>query len=201
MLEIFRALVKRDGRIAEGKLVNLRTPIPRDYRIIARWFKNTELMEFAFGVIDEDTVIHKIATDYYNDLIISTNAYAIETKGGLLIGFIRYSLRRDSEPYGRVGILIGEKSQQCKGCGTEAVTMTLHTLFKEKSLTRVELDTAVFNTRAQRCFEKCGFQKTGEVTEVNFVTGEVSHKVLMRITREEFYRLHAAEFAPPEDDK
>ena len=114
MLEIFRALVKRDGRIAEGKLVNLRNPIPRDYKIIARWFKNVELMQFAFGIIDEEPVIHKIATDYYNDLVASSNAYAIETKGGLLIGFIRYSLRRDSEPYGRVGILIGEKGHQCK---------------------------------------------------------------------------------------
>lgn len=189
MFEIFRTFVKSDGRIREGKWVNLRNLIARDYKVISRWFKDLELMEYAFGIIDDDHVIKRISAEYYKDLVnCSSSAYAIETKGGLLIGFIRFSIRKDSIPYGKIGIIIGEKEYRNKGYGTEALTLSMQVLFKEKDLSRIELDTAIFNTRAQRCFAKCGFKKMGELTEVNFITGEVAHKVWMRITKEEFFK-------------
>jgi RimJ/RimL family protein N-acetyltransferase len=187
MLKLFERFRKRDNTIAEGKKVNLRPLYRRDFRIISKWFRDNELMSYAFGITVEKDVIEKIALDYYNDLYSGTStAYGIETKGGLLIGFIRYSVRQDSDNYARIGILIGDRNYWEQGIGTEALKLSLADLFERRHLTRIELDTAMFNLRAQRCFEKCGFKRMGELTDVNFLTGEMSHKVWMKITREEF---------------
>jgi len=187
MFRLFAAFSPKDTIIAEGPRVDLRTLVPRDFRIIHRWFQDNELMAFAFGLTVEDRVLKKIAMEYFDDLVnFSNNAHAIVTKGGLLIGFVRFSLRKERFPYAKIGIMLGDRNYWGGGYGTEALTMSISELFEKKNLHRIELDTAQFNERAQRCFEKCGFQKTGETTEVNFLTGEVSHKVLMRLTREEF---------------
>ncbi len=187
MLKLFERFRKKGAAIAEGPQVNLRPLLNRDFRAIARWFRDHELMSYAFGITVEKDVIEKIASDYYNDLINGTGtAYGIETRGGLLIGFIRYSVRRGCDNYARIGILIGDRNYWGHGIGTEALKLSIVELFKDRLLTRIELDTAMFNLRAQRCFEKCGFKRMGELTDVNFLTGEVSHKVWMKMTREDY---------------
>jgi len=187
MLRLFERFKKKAVTIAEGSQVNLRPLFHRDFRVIARWFRDNELMSYAFGITVEKEVLEKIASDYYDDLMNGTGtAYAIETRGGLLIGFIRYSVRREHENYARIGILIGDRNYWGHGIGTEALKLSIDELFKDQLLTRIELDTAMFNLRAQRCFEKCGFKRMGELTDVNFLTGEVSHKVWMKMTRDEY---------------
>ena len=62
----------------------------------------------------------------------------------------------------------------------------LYYLFEKISVNRVELDTAYFNVRAQRCFHKCGFIKTGEVTDINLINGDLIHKVNMNLDRKDF---------------
>jgi RimJ/RimL family protein N-acetyltransferase len=187
MLKLFNRRNRHDNILVEGKRVDLRAITARDFKTIYRWFQDRELMEFAFGVVVENKVIQQISTDYFDDFVNGfNNAYGIITKGGLLLGFIRYSMRRDWENYARIGILIGNRDYWGKGLGSEAMTLALEILFVRKDLLRIELDTAMFNARAQKCFERCGFKKTGEFTEVNFMTGETTHKVLMKITRAEF---------------
>ncbi|MDQ7825532.1 MAG: GNAT family N-acetyltransferase [Candidatus Eremiobacteraeota bacterium] len=189
---------KKKSPVAEGKRLNLRPVAARDYRVLLTWFQDIELMEYAFGLTVEHDVINRIAMEYYHDLMTSPhNAYSIETKGGLLIGFIRFTVRTEGDHYGRIGILIGERNFWGKGYGTEALKLALEVLFTEKKLGYIELDTAQFNSRAQRCFEKCGFRKMGELTEVNFLTGEVAHKVWMKITREEFYAPRSGDLKAP----
>ncbi len=194
MFRLFAAFGQKDNTIAEGPRVNLRTLVPRDFRILHQWFQDSELMAFAFGLTVEDCVLKKIAMEYFDDLVnFSNNAHAVVTKGGLLIGFVRFSLRKERVPYAKIGIMIGNRNYWGGGYGSEALTLSLAELFEKKNLSRIELDTAQFNERAQRCFEKCGFRKTGETTEVNFLTGEVSHKVLMVLTREEFLEILATD--------
>jgi len=187
MFRLFAAFGQKDTTLVEGPRVNLRMLVPRDFRVLHRWFQDIELMAFAFGLTVEDSILRKIAMEYFDDLVnFSNNAHAIVTKGGLLIGFVRFSLRKDMAPYARIGIMLGDRNYWGGGYGSEALSLSIAELFDKKGLARIELDTAQFNERAQRCFEKCGFRKTGETTEVNFLTGEVSHKVIMKLTREEF---------------
>lgn len=76
------------------------------------------------------------------------------------------------------------------GYGTEAMHLLLAYLFDQHKVDRVELDTAEFNLRAQRSFEKCGFKRMGSFTEVNFQDGRTSHKIWMSIDRAGYLETH-----------
>ena len=83
--------------------------------------------------------------------------FAVETLEGKLIGnCCYYNLewdRREAE----VGILIGDASYWDAGYGTDAVKTLVDHVFREESVRKIYLHTLVWNTRAQKCFEKCGF--------------------------------------------
>lgn len=62
----------------------------------------------------------------------------------------------------------------------------LNYLFNELQLHKVYLWTQSYNTRAQRCYEKCGFVREGVHRESAFVKGEYYDSLLMGILRHEF---------------
>ncbi|MDY6833633.1 MAG: GNAT family N-acetyltransferase [Chloroflexota bacterium] len=87
--------------------------------------------------------------------------FAIDTLEGKHIGNCAYYnldwMRREAE----IGIMLGESDQWDQGCGTEAVSILTDYLFSKIRLTRVYLHTLEWNSRAQRCFTKCGFMPQG----------------------------------------
>ncbi len=82
---------------------------------------------------------------------------AVETLEGKHIGNCCYYnldlLRREAE----VGILIGDHGYWDSGYGTDAVTALVDYVFRRERLKKVYLHTLVWNVRAQKSFQKCGF--------------------------------------------
>ena len=176
--------------IAKGKNVDIRTVNLFDYKCFAKWFNNTEIMGNAFGIIAEDRYVLKLAKDYFRELTDTPyNAYTIVSKKGKQIGIIRFSIRGIENKHAMLGILLGEKRFLGKGYGTEAMFLILEYFFSHRNLQYVELDTAVFNERAQRTFRKCGFKDVGEFQEVDYNTGNILYKILMRVEKEPFFEL------------
>jgi RimJ/RimL family protein N-acetyltransferase len=187
MFKILETMKKSPSFIAAGPRVVIRQLGRHDLKKIKGWFKNAELISLAFGIQCEAEALQKIADDYYREIFWwQKNALAIDTINGETIGFMKYTLREDHELNAKVGILIGERPYWEHGYGTEAMGMLLNFLFDHHRVDRVELDTAEFNLRAQRSFEKCGFQKLGSFTEVNFQDGRTSQKIWMSIDRSRF---------------
>ena len=94
--------------------------------------------------------------------------FAVETLEGKHIGnCCYYNLewdRREAE----VGILIGDAAYWDAGYGTDAVKALVDYVFREEGLKRVYLHTLVWNTRAHKCFEKCGFVERKRVTRSGY---------------------------------
>lgn len=86
----------------------------------------------------------------------------------------------------RLGIFIGEEDYKNKGYGTEAIQLILDYGFHYLNLYNIQLKVLEFNSRAIRCYEKCGFQKTGVRRKANYVNGKYYDTVYMDILREEF---------------
>jgi len=61
------------------------------------------------------------------------------------------------------GITIGERDFWSSGYGTDSVRTLIAYLFDEIGLSRVYLHTLSWNYRAQRCFERAGFQRVRQV--------------------------------------
>lgn len=95
--------------------------------------------------------------------------------------FCVYMIENDNEPIGTVqlfrfdnennsakaGCFLINPELRGKGFGTEALKLLIDIAFNEKGLDILELSVYDYNKDAQKCYEKCGFVKTGESTRPN----------------------------------
>jgi RimJ/RimL family protein N-acetyltransferase len=89
-----------------------------------------------------------------------------------------------------IGIGIGERTDWGKGYGTDAMRIVLRYAFNTLNLNRVTLDVFEENVRAQRCYEKCGFQVEGRARQFLNRHGTRSDLIYMGILREDWVRLN-----------
>jgi RimJ/RimL family protein N-acetyltransferase len=90
---------------------------------------------------------------------------------------------------GELGIIIGERAFWGRGYGYDAVQALLGHMFQGMGLQRVHLTTLFDNTRAQRCFARCGFRVNGSTVRGGYTF------LLMELRAEDFARRGLAEMA------
>jgi ribosomal-protein-alanine N-acetyltransferase len=83
--------------------------------------------------------------------------FAVETLDGKHIGNCCYYNMEWARREAEVGIMIGDPAYWDGGYGTDAVKALVDYVFRKESLRKVYLHTLTWNTRAQKCFQKCGF--------------------------------------------
>jgi RimJ/RimL family protein N-acetyltransferase len=89
--------------------------------------------------------------------------FAIETLDGEHIGNCTYYAINHKRGEAELGIMIGNRDYWDKGYGVDAITGLLDIIFGETGLSRIYLKTLASNTRAQKCFAKCGFTPCGRL--------------------------------------
>lgn len=95
-------------------------------------------------------------------------AFAIETWDSKHIGNCGYYGADDSKGEAELGIMIGNRDYWDKGYGADAVTTLVSYIFRQTDFSRVHLKTLDWNTRAQKCFQKCGFTSCGHSVRDGF---------------------------------
>ena len=114
---------------------------------------------------------------------------AIETEDGTHIGNCGlHGIDRESRR-ATLGIMIGDKRYWSQGYGTDAVKTLCAFGFIEINLQRIELSVYSHNTRAQGCYEKCGFQVEGRLRRKAYIAGQYRDELRMGLLREEFFEL------------
>lgn len=178
---------KRDLRISYGDCT-LKPLEKKDLGTLRSWFADRDLIRFAFGMLAGDRQLDRTVEDFMKNLFTSSmEIFGIWLPGPSLAGFVNYTLFKSRANFGRIGILIGREEIRSKGLGSNALNMALFYLFDREGLETVELDTASFNLRAQKCFKKCGFQRIGEIADVDPQSDEIVYKVLMRLEARDFF--------------
>ncbi len=101
--------------------------------------------------------------------------FSTETFDGAFIGNCMYYDLDSVNKQAELGIVIGDRNYWSNAYGYDAVTTLLDHMFREKELKRVYLHTLDWNLRAQRCFEKCGFNPVRKVRRMghDFILMEV----------------------------
>ena len=84
------------------------------------------------------------------------------------------------------GIFIGRKDLWGNGYGTDAMMLLLEYGFSYQNLTNIMLRAYAFNTRAVRCYEKCGFKAMGRRRKSHLLGGVAHDEIYMDITSDEF---------------
>jgi len=98
--------------------------------------------------------------------------FAIETLEGVHIG--RCSVYNFDHQWGQLGIKIGDKNYWSKGYGTDAMKLLISYCLTTLGIQHLWLKVLPENTRAQRCYEKCGFAYSGKaiIDEYEFIIME-----------------------------
>ena len=124
---------------------------------------------------------HRYLSDYIQQLqspLATRRQFGIDTLDGKHIGNCVYyginKIKREAE----LGIMIGHRDYWSKGYGTDAVTALIDYIFHQTRLKRIYLKTLESNSRAQKCFQKCGFTSYGHrsCNGFNFVLMETYRK-------------------------
>jgi len=113
--------------------------------------------------------------------------FAIETLDGQHIGNCTYYSINNKRGEAEMGIMIGNRDYWNKGYGVDAVTNLLEVIFSQTRLDRIYLKTLVDNTRAQKCFAKCGFTSCGHLKRdgYNFILMELHRQQWQQQTKED----------------
>jgi RimJ/RimL family protein N-acetyltransferase len=170
-----------------GKKVLLRPREKSDLEYMYKMTQNDELMYWACGNRPEmEKSLDEFEKDFLNSTQTGKKWFTVEDLKGNIIGHIVYRNLDNVVRSCVVGISLGDTLGLGQGFGYDAMITFLKFLFYRMNLHRVELDTFEDNTRAIKCYEKCGFKIEGCKRKARYVNGEYKDIVIMGILREEF---------------
>ena len=88
------------------------------------------------------------------------------------------NIEYDEDTFG-LDVMIGETELMDRGIGSRAVDLLCRHLEGDYAASRIALTTDIENLRAQRAYEKAGFEKVRTVLDLDLRGGERSHAWLM----------------------
>lgn len=131
-----------------------------------RWAKDPELARLD-AVPPLNIPFTLYLADYTKELRNASSKrgrFAIKTLEGKHIGNCTYYDINEGKKEAELGIMIGDRAYWSKGYGTDTVSTLMSYIFHQTRLDRIHLKTLRWNTRAHRCFEKCGFVPCGNLS-------------------------------------
>ena len=166
-----------EGELARGGLIVLRSKMIEDAAQDYAWRRDPELATF-----DAARPYHGSYSEYlaiFRDELNHPSSYrrtvAVENFAGQHMGNVMYYnvdfQRREAE----IGVTIGLKEFWDRGYGTDLINTFVAHIFETMEIDRIQLKTLDWNIRAQKCFERVGFQpySTSKRGEFNFVLMEI----------------------------
>ena len=162
---VFRRFFERNAGVwplpSEDGTLALRPISDHDLEAVEEWFRDLELVRFAFGYDNvSDGELERTAVGFVERTRrYKRNSFAILDADDEIIGVTRFDSRTTYEGnVALVGIMLGRACDRGRGLGSKALRLFLKYLFETVKVDSVEMETAVYNTQASRSFQKVGFE-------------------------------------------
>ena len=146
------------------------------------WERDPELAQ-----LDAVSPLNMPFEDYLSGYVDALNnpnptrySFAVETLDGEHIGNCVYYNVNESKGEAELGVMIGNRDYRDKGYGTDTVCTLVNHIFLNTNLKRIYLKTLIWNLRAQKCFNNCGFTPYGQINRNG------SDFVIMELRREQW---------------
>ena len=171
--------------ILEGEKVRLRPMEERDLPRFVEWLADRDVTRWLAAMGQPPTLEDE--REWYERRREDPESvmWSIETLDGQLAGTVELRLTPRAKR-AEMGIAIQDKALWSQGLGTDSVRLVLTYAFEDLRLNRVELTTDEENTRAVRCYEKCGFVREGLLRQHRLIDGRFGNTLLMALLREEW---------------
>lgn len=126
------------------------------------------------------------ATAWYEAVSSDANPlhWAVEFDGDF-IGTARLHHLDASDRRARYAVGLLDAGRLGIGLGTEVTRSVLRYGFGELGLHRIDLRVLAYNTRAIRCYRRCGFVEEGREREAAYVSGAWHDDVIMGVLEDE----------------
>lgn len=150
-----------------------------DKHLLARWLSTPMVLEYYEGR-DNAFDLDKVDRVFYDP--DDNESKCIIEYEGKSIGYIQYyeldeaTKKEYGYETGRIfgtDQFIGEVNYWNKGIGTLLVTSMTEFLFRHMEAEKVVMDPQVWNERAIKCYEKCGFEKVKLLPKRELHEGEL----------------------------
>lgn len=170
-----------------GKKVLLREYREGDLKNLKSILNEQNFMRYAASRTPYPRLMNDVIEDY-RSISHSKDYYDFEIESieeGVYIGECGIKTVDFKNSRAEIYIFIGEQYSG-RGYGTDAVKVLLDFIFNQMNVHKVSLTVFSFNTRAIRCYEKCGFKVEGCLRNEIFKDGKYHDSIAMGILKEEF---------------
>ena len=168
-----------------GERIYLSPKSLEDVEIFTEWMNDFYITDYTGR--SYQTMTLQAEKQYLENSENTKNTFAIiDIETDKIIGSIGLHEVNHINRTATLGIFIGDRNYWSKGYGTEAIQLILDFGFNYLNLNNIDLALMEFNTRALRCYEKCGFKIIGRKRKCNFINGKYYDSILMDILADEF---------------
>ena len=160
-----------------GGQVILREKRPEDAWLDYLWRSDKEIagLDAAYPLKMKFEEFLRLLKDQLKYPTPASRRFGIDTRDGKYIGNCMYYDVDSVNKQAEVGIVIGDRDYWSRGYGYDALVTMLDYLFFNTQMERLYLHTLEWNKRAQRSFQKCGFDPVNRVKRngMDFVLMEI----------------------------
>jgi len=173
----------------EGHSVNLRALERRDLEQLWKWENDSEVMEYASSSPERCVSYEALVRMFESGISADSfpKRYIFALKSGEPLGLISYWMPNSRfSGSADIGIYIGEKSQWCRGYGSDAIMTLSRVLFHHLNFHRVGFSLGSHNQRMRAVLERCGMNCEGVIRQDRYFHGQYWDTLRMGCLREEF---------------
>ena len=172
-----------------------------DFQLFLKWMTDPETMKYWEGMTEQFTY-ERVVKEYRESAEEQVEQCIIEYDGKA-IGFCQFCILNaqyyevpqiqydkfveESDVVYGIDIFIGEVEYRNRGIGTEALRLLMKALFENYHADVLMIDPKVHNTRAIRCYHKCGFRDLFVVPKRELQDGIYHDSLIMGVRKEEFF--------------
>jgi RimJ/RimL family protein N-acetyltransferase len=179
-----------------GKRIMLREYRQEDYNAIRAWVNDRETVQYLSArywmpqsaADTADLLEHATHAGGNGAFFVIADRESGEYLGQIDLISINWKLH-----FAEMAVVLGRETQRGKGIGGEAIALMLEYVFTVLGLNRVELDVAVGNRRAVRCYEKAGFVLEGTKRQAFMVGGEYHDLLVMAVLKQDWQKARTAQ--------
>jgi RimJ/RimL family protein N-acetyltransferase len=171
-----------------GERIMLREYQKEDLESIRQWVNEPEVVDNLSDIFLYPHTLNQ-TENFLNSKLNDSNTTGFviaDSKTGEYIGQIDLIEIDWKNRCAILGVVIGDAAKRGKGYGTEAILLLEDFAFNRLNLNKLELNVHDYNTRAYRCYLKCGFKEEGRFREKFFIGGQYTDMIAMGILKREY---------------
>lgn len=169
----------------KGKNISLRPLKINDWENTLRWRNNITIKEMA--MMHPFPITEIVEKEWYNAILKSTSDktiyFAVANKNDAPIGFITLNKINYTHKNCYLGIVIGDREEQGKGYGKEAIELITAYAFKTLNLNKITVEVVEINKHALMLYKKLGFTEEGRLKQHYYTGGVYLDVIIMSLFR------------------